>query len=112
MHPDISVTVSRNFYNNELRDSPSVANKPADAIWARFKQLAFPEQALHHSYFVSINCTEIYHSRIKRSLMNPAHLFFIPHIINKLRQAGAADSQIAYLTTYRGQMGLMREHET
>ena len=108
MHPDLSVTVSKYFYQNELRDSNLVANRAADAIWARFKQLAFPEQALHHSYFVSTNCTEIYRSRTKRSLMNPAHLYYTPHVINKLRQAGAADSQIAYQTTYRGQMGLMR----
>ena len=102
MHPDISVTVSRYFYNNGLPDSPSVANRPADAIWARFKELAFREQALHHSYFVHTSCTHTYRSKTKRSLMNPAHLFYVPHLINKLRQAGAADSQIAYLTTYRG----------
>lgn len=44
--------------------------------------------------------------------MNPANLVYIPQIINLLRQADAADNQIAYLTLYRGQISLIRQHET
>ena len=50
--------------------------------------------------------------RQSKSLMNPAHLTFVPTIFNFLRQAGAKDHQIAYFSYYKGQLTLMRTWET
>ena len=44
--------------------------------------------------------------------MNPAHLYYIPKVIKILRDAGAHDEQIAYLTLYQGQLSLMLRHQT
>ena len=43
--------------------------------------------------------------------MNPAHLYWIPRVIDLLRKAGAADSQIAYLSFYKGQLTMMRHYD-
>ena len=112
MHPDIALPVSKYFYSSELTDAPSVLGRPQDKIWKRFHTLAFAKYPLRHSYFVHCPCDLIYRSKKNKSLMNPAHLQFVPVLINYLRQAGANDSQIAYLTMYRGQLSLMRWHET
>ena len=44
--------------------------------------------------------------------MNAAHLVCVPRVIDLLRRVGAHRAQIAYLITYKGQLSLMRRHET
>lgn len=63
--------------------------------------LAFPRYPLRHSYFVHCPCPEVCRSKKTRSLVNPAHLYYVPHVIKLLRKAGAADAQIAYMSFYR-----------
>ena len=112
MHPDIDAAVSKFFYSNQLINSPTVVDRPANAIWRRFRDLAMQRTRLHHSYFVHVPCRQLFRSNQSKTLMNPAHVTYIPAIFNFLRQAGAKDNQIAYFTYYKGQLTIMRTWET
>ena len=74
--------------------------------------MALRNNPLRHSYFVHTPCREIYRSRKNRFLINRAHPIYIPRVIDFPRRAGVHDAQIAYLSLYQGQLGLMRRHET
>lgn len=47
-----------------------------------------------------------------KSLINPSHFVIVYAAIQKLRAAGAEDSQITVLTPYEGQLRLLRTWQT
>lgn len=110
MHPHISYSVSRQFYNGELIDHSSVRNRPADGVWEDFVRRYFPRN-MHgnHSIFFSIRPGRLYQTVGGGSKVNVAHLYVAVQIVANLKARGATDGDIGIFTTYAAQLRLHRQ---
>jgi hypothetical protein len=105
MHPHISSTVSRLFYDGRLIDGPNVMSRPDDGIFQTFLRQQLP-QCTRHSIFFHVPGARMYRAKKGGSKVNPKYVTAVRYILQALIQAGATEGQIGLLTFYKAQLNI------
>lgn len=107
MHPHISSTVSKHFYDGRMTDGANVFDRPQDHVFQQF--LTQNMSCERHSVFLHVEGGQLYSVVKGGSKVNPQFATAAQQMLRGLLAAGAAEKDIGLVTFYKAQLHIYQE---